>query len=362
MKYVDEYRNPDVAKKIIRQICDLSNRLDGEVRFMEVCGTHTMAIARTGVRKLIPEKINLLSGPGCPVCVTPDSYLCKTFHYSKMEDVVLTTFGDMMKVPVSGKSLEGMKSEGSSIFTVYSAIDALKIAESSPEKKVIFLAVGFETTAPTVAVAVKIAYEKKLENFFILTGHKLIPPALSSLVKDPELKINGFICPGHVSTIIGKKPYDFLAKDYKLPCVIAGFEPLDVIQAILLLLKQLVGEEAKVEIQYSRAVRSEGNRKAQGLMYEVFEVCESEWRGLGKIAESGLKLRSKFSEFDAEEQFPVEVKDEQEYTGCICGEILRGIKKPSECKLFKTKCTPENPVGPCMVSSEGTCAAYFKYE
>lgn len=361
MKYFDEYQDPDLARRMIERICDLSSKIPGEIRLMEVCGTHTTAIGKTGVRKLIPEKVELLSGPGCPVCVTPNSYLCKAFHYSRTSDVIITTFGDMMRVPVSGNSLEKEKSDSGHITIVYSAADSLKIAEENPQKKIIFLAVGFETTAPTVAATIKIARKKKIKNFYILTGHKLIPPALSGLVNDPELQVNGFICPGHVSTIIGKEPYEFIACDYKLPCVIAGFETLDVIQAVFMLLLQLVEKKAKVEIQYRRAVRAEGNKKALKLMYEVFETCESEWRGLGKIPESGLKVRSEFSSFDAESRFPVEVSDVQEDAGCICGEVLRGIKKPSDCKLFKTRCTPENPVGACMVSSEGTCAAYFKY-
>ena len=361
MKYLDEYQNPDIARKIIERIRELSGNISGEIRLMEVCGTHTMAIGKTGMRKLIPEKIDLLSGPGCPVCVTPNSYLSKAIHYSRTKDVIITTFGDMMRIPVSGNSLEREKGKGSSTSIVYSAADSLKIAEENPRKNVIFLAVGFETTAPTVAATIKIASEKKIRNFYILTGHKLIPPALRTLVKDPELEVNGFICPGHVSTIIGKEPYDFIAEDYKLPCVIAGFETLDVIQAVFMLLRQLVEGKAKVEIQYKRAVRVEGNKKALKLMHEVFEISESEWRGLGEIPASGLKLKSEFSSFDAESQFPVDVPDVQEDTDCICGEVLRGIKKPFDCKLFRTRCSPENPVGACMVSSEGTCAAYFKY-
>ncbi len=361
MKYVDEFSNPDIAKRIIERIHGLAERLGNPVSLMEVCGTHTMSIARAGVKKLLPEKVNVLSGPGCPVCVCPDSYLSRAISYSKRKDFIVATFGDMIKVPVSGNSLERMKSEGSTILTVYSAIDALKIAQDNPDKNVVFLAVGFETTAPTVAATIKDARRSNAENFCVLTGHKLIPPALSALVNDPDLRVDGFICPGHVSTIIGRELYDFIARDYKLPCVIAGFEPLDVLQAIFMLLKQLVDEEPKVEIQYSRAVKPEGNKKALKLMHEIFEVCESEWRGLGKIADSGLRVREEFSSFDAGVRFPVEAGEVQEYPGCICGEILCGRKSPSDCSLFGTTCTPENPVGPCMVSSEGTCAAHFKY-
>ena len=361
MKYLDEYKNPDIALKLISKICDLSEKLNGEVNLMEVCGTHTMAIGRTGIRKLIGNKINLLSGPGCPVCVSPDSYLSRAIAYSEMKDVIITTFGDMLRVPVSGSTLYEKRAEGSSVVAVYSPADALKVAEDNPGKKIIFLAVGFETTAPTIAATIKNACEKNVTNFFILSGHKLIPPALRILVKDTELKVNGFICPGHVSTIIGKEPYDFLAEDYNLPCVIGGFEPLDVIQTIFMLLRQLIAGEAKVEIQYSRAVKDEGNGKARDLMYEVFEVCDSEWRGLGNMTRSGLKLREKYLPFDAEVRFPVNTEEKQGNTDCICGEILRGIKKPLDCRLFGTMCTPENPVGPCMVSSEGTCAAYFRY-
>ncbi len=363
MKYIDEYRNPRIAQKLLDEIrtllCDCA---DGMV-LMEVCGTHTMSIARAGIRRLLAGKIRLLSGPGCPVCVTPNHYLDKAVAYGRRKDVILATFGDMMKVPGSSSSLEKEKSKGTSVIVVYSPLDALKIAEQNPQKKIIFLGIGFETTAPTVAATIKIAREKNTKNFFVHCGHKLVPPAMKVLVNDPELRIDGFICPGHVSALIGSRPYDFIARDYGIPCVIAGFEPIDILQTILMLVRQIVGKDAPlIEIQYSRVVRAEGNVKALEMMSEVFEVTKSdEWRGLGTIPESGLKLNEHFCDFDAEENITVEVEETVEHPGCICGAILRGVKTPPECGLFKKVCTPENPIGACMVSSEGTCAAYYKY-
>ncbi|HDN67834.1 MAG TPA: hydrogenase formation protein HypD, partial [Firmicutes bacterium] len=281
---------------------------------------------------------------------------------TKRDDVVITTFGDMLRVPGSSSSLEKQKGSGGDVVVVYSPLEALKIAQKTPGKKIIFLAIGFETTAPTVAATIKIAQEKSIQNFFVFSGHKLIPPAMRALVGHKDLHIDGFICPGHVSTIIGSKPYQPIAEEYGIPCVVTGFEPLDIVQAIFMLIYQIVTQETpKVQIQYRRSVREEGNPKALDLMEEVFEIEQSDWRGLGGIPESGLKVKESFSAFDAEANIQVQVEETRENKGCICGAVLRGVSTPLDCPLFGRICTPENPIGPCMVSSEGTCAAYFKY-
>lgn len=363
MEYLKEYRNSEIVKKIVEEIEKEARGYTYPINLMEVCGTHAMAIGKFGIRKLLPENINLLSGPGCPVCVSPNSYIDKAIEFSKIPDTIITTFGDMMKVPGSFSSLEKEKVNGAKIEVVYSCLDGLKIAEDNPNKNIIFLGIGFETTAPTIAATVKIARERNLKNFFVFSGHKLIPPAMEALVKDKEVKIDGFICPGHVSTIIGSAPYMFIPEQYNTPAVIAGFEPVDIFQAIYLLVRKKVrGEKPSVEIQYKRSVRENGNQKALKIMYQVFEISDSQWRGLGNIPESGLRIKKEYERFDAEKNFEVEEKESKEACGCICGDILKGIKKPTECKLFSKVCNPENPVGPCMVSSEGSCAAYYRYE
>ena len=362
MKYIDEYRDTALIQKLKRKIHHILQHYPKELVLMEVCGTHTMIIFRSGLQKLLPQNIYLLSGPGCPVCVTSNHYLDKAIAYGRRDDVIITTFGDMMKVPGSSSSLEKEKGTGGDIRVVYSALDALKIAQDNPEKKVIFLGIGFETTAPTVAATIKIAKEQNIQNFFILSGHKLMPPAMEALVNDRRIHIDGFICPGHVSTVIGSKPYEFIATEYKIPCVVTGFEPVDIMSAIFMLIQQIVETKSpEVQIEYTRSVKEEGNKKALRLMREVFEITDSSWRGIGNIPASGLKIKEKFSSFDAEANIEVEVEKSKENKGCICGDILRGIKRPPDCKLFKKVCTPENPVGACMVSSEGTCSAYFKY-
>lgn len=362
MRYIDEYRDPGLIQMLMTKIDHLQQHYPKELFLMEVCGTHTMAIFRSGLRNLLPKNIRLLSGPGCPVCVTPNHYLDKAIAYTRRDDVIITTFGDMIKVPGSSSSLEKEKGRGGDIRVVYSVMDALKIAQEYPGKNIIFLGIGFETTAPTLAATIKMAKEKNIQNFSVFSGHKLIPPAMQALVGAKELHIDGFICPGHVSTIIGGRPYGFIAREYKIPCVVAGFEPLDIVQAIFMLIQQIVNQDPpSVRIQYTRSVKEEGNPKALDLMEEVFEIKDSEWRGIGDIPESGLKIRGNFSSFDAEVNIEVEVEDTKENKGCICGPILRGIKTPLDCKLFKKGCSPENPIGACMVSSEGTCAAYFKY-
>lgn len=329
---------------------------------MEVCGTHTMAISRYGLRQLIPENINLISGPGCPVCVTPTSDIDWIIEIARQYDVSVFTFGDMFRVPGTESSLYNERSRGRDIKICYSPADVLNFAKNNPDKKVIFIAIGFETTIPLTSVIVKRAYKENIDNFFIYNTHKLVPEALELLLVDREVKINAFLCPGHVSVIIGSKPYNFIAEDYHIPCVISGFEPMDILESIATIIRQINKGIAEVEIQYRRVVREEGNPTAVKLMYEVFDKSDSLWRGLGNISGSGLKLKNKFLKFDAKTFFPVKRIKSREPAGCECGDVLKGIKKPAECRLFSKICKPENPVGPCMVSSEGSCAAYYKYE
>jgi len=360
MKYIDEFRDNRIAKKISRAIFANAKGLK-RINLMEVCGTHTMSICKFGIRKLLPENINLISGPGCPVCVTPKSYIDKAIAFSRLPQTIIVTFGDMMRVPGSYSSLIEEKSKGASIKVVYSPLDAINIAEENADKKVIFLGVGFETTTPAVAATLVYAKKKKMKNFFVFAGHKIIPPAMKALAEDREVNIQGFLCPAHVSTIIGMSPYSGIAKKYNIPCVIAGFEPLDILQGILMLIEQIRSKKAKVENQYKRVVRRKGNEKALCLMDEVFSVRDTEWRGIGKIRRSGLKLNKDYSMFDPEKEFSLPRIKTKSDAGCICGSVLKGTKAPFDCKLFGKRCTPERPVGACMVSSEGTCAAYFKY-
>lgn len=359
MKYVDEFRDKRKIKELSKKISDIAGKRT--ITLMEVCGTHTQSFFRYGLRSLLPQNIRLLSGPGCPVCVSPNSFLDKAIAYARKKDLIVISFGDMLRVPGSTSSLEREKAKGSDIRIVYSTLDALKIAKENRNRKIVFLGVGFETTTPVVAASVLEAKQNYLSNYFILSAHKLIPPAMKVLVDTKELEVDGFICPGHVSTIIGSKPYRFIAGRYRTPCVIAGFEPLDIMQAIYMLIKQITEKRAEVEIQYIRSVREEGNPKALDIIYNVFEITDSEWRGLGEISASGLRMKSEFSDFDAEVSIDVEVEATKEHPECICGQILRGVKNPLECSLFKKVCTPQSPVGACMVSSEGTCAAYYKY-
>ncbi len=329
---------------------------------MEVCGTHTDTFFKFGLKTLLPKNVNLISGPGCPVCVTDASYIDNAISLAGSKDVIITTFGDMMKVPGSSSSLYKERARGGDVRIVYSTLDALRIAECHPSKKVIFLGVGFETTAPTIGMAILEAKKKKIKNFFIYSAHKLIPPALKCLLKDSEACIDGFILPAHVSTIIGADAYDFL-KRFNVPCVIAGFEPLDMLQGIAMLLNQLKSKRPKVEVQYNRVVKKAGNKKAQRVLKKVFRVSDSIWRGIGNIPRSGLKIANEFSSFDAEKHFNIKrVTSSPGYEKhCLCGEILKGKNIPPDCRLFAKICTPEDPKGPCMVSSEGSCSIHYKY-
>ena len=357
MKYVDEYRNKEIAQKILRQIKSISKK---KINLMEVCGTHTLAIFRNGIRKMLPSNINLISGPGCPVCVTPISYIDEIIALSRGENFIITTFGDMIRVPGSTSTLEKEKTDGADIRIVYSTLDTLKIAQDNSSKEVVFMGVGFETTSPTIASAVLKAQKEKIENFSVLSVAKIIPPAMKALLGGEELNIDGFICPGHVSAIIGSKPYNFITAQHKVPCVICGFEPLDILQSIYMLVKQIEDGRAEVEIQYERVVKPEGNKIALDKINEVFKVVDSDWRGIGNIPLSGLEIKDKYRQFNAR-KFVVETEETKEPKGCRCGEVLRGVITPPECPLFGEICTPENPQGACMVSTEGTCAAYYKY-
>ncbi len=363
MKYVDEYRNLKLAKKLSQKIHELVGDDSRNYNFMEVCGTHTDTFFKFGLKTLLPESVNLLAGPGCPVCVTEASFIDNAIFLAGLKDVMITTFGDMVKVPGSSSSLYKERAEGRDIRIVYSTLDALKIAENNPSKDIVFLGVGFETTAPTIAMAILEAKKKKMKNFFIYSAHKLIPPALKILLKDPDVCVDGFILPAHVSTIIGADPYDFLKK-LKVPSVIAGFEPLDMLQGIAMLLNQLKSKRPKVEVQYNRVVKKGGNKKAQRVLKKVFRTSDSTWRGIGNIPRSGLRIANEFSSFDAEKHFNIKkTTSPSEYEKhCLCGEILKGKNIPPDCRLFAKVCTPEDPKGPCMVSSEGSCSIHYKYK
>jgi hydrogenase expression/formation protein HypD len=361
LKYSAEFRNPEVAAKFLESIQGLNDKLDKTISLMEVCGTHTMAIYRHGIRTLLPSKVRLTSGPGCPVCVTPVDFVDKAVALAHMPDVIVTTFGDMMRVPGSATSLLQEKAKGADVRIVYSPLDAVSIACKNPQRMVVFLGVGFETTAPTIAASILDAAAQEIKNFFVLSAHKTMPQAMSALTADPELNIDGYLCPAHVSTIIGANAYIPLSTARNIPCVITGFEPVDILQGIDMLVRQIVTNDVRVENQYSRFVRPEGNQQALSILQRVFEPCDARWRGLGVIPGSGLAIRDEYSHFDIEKQIDIVIEPPIEHAGCRCGEILMGKISPSDCPLFGTSCTPEEPVGACMVSSEGVCSAAYKY-
>lgn len=357
MQYIEEYRKKDLILALSAELQKISKK---EITLMEVCGGHTMAIHRFGLHALLPPTIRLLSGPGCPVCVSSQHFLDLAIAYSKIPGVIVTTYGDLIRVPGSESSLEKEKANGRDIRIVYSVLDSLEIARHNPDNNVIFLGIGFETTSPATAAAIVEASKEKLTNFFVLSAHKVMPPVMKALVEE-GVKIDGFIAPGHVSAITGTSIYNELAEVCGLGVVIAGFEPVDLMQSILMLVRQLEQRMPKVEIQYQRVVQNDGNKIAQKLLLEVFELKDDRWRGLGIIPESGLKIRKEFAAYDAEKQFAITVPEPADPKGCICGSILRGLKTPIDCPLFSKACTPSNPVGACMVSGEGTCATYYKY-
>ncbi|MFL0246752.1 hydrogenase formation protein HypD [Candidatus Clostridium stratigraminis] len=346
----------------IHKILEYINSFDEKINLMEVCGTHTNAISKFGIRSALRENINLISGPGCPVCVTPDLYLDYIYDLSLKEEVIIATYGDMIRVPGSLPSLtlENAKAKGANVKMVYSSMDAVNIAEENPTKKVVFLGIGFETTAPATAIAVREAKGKGLKNFFVLSIHKLVEPVMRLLLEDETLKINGFLCPGHVAVVIGEKGFEFL-EEYHCPAAIAGFEMDEVLEGIFFIIKSLKEKNFKIKNPYSKLVKHEGNRVAKDLINSTFIEVDDPWRGIGTVSKSGLKLNNEYKQFDIENTYPINVKDTNRNNGCKCGDILKGKLRPNECPLFEKVCTPENPIGPCMVSGEGSCAAYYKY-
>ncbi len=347
-----------MAKRLIERIHRRSTR---PTRLMEFCGGHTVAIFKYGIRQLLPPTIEMLSGPGCPVCVTASADLDRAIALSRLPDVIITSFGDMIRVPGSYSSLQQARAEGSDVRVVYSAQDALHIARDNPGKPVIFIGIGFETTAPTIAATILQAEQEKINNYYVLSLHKLCPPIMKVLLDLGEVRLNGIVCPGHVSTIIGSYPYRFIPDSYNIACVVSGFEPLDILLCVDRLVNQIETEKPEVEIAYKRGVKPEGNQPALKLMYTVFEVGDADWRGIGVVPSSGLVFREKYRRFDAGTNFDINPGPTRETPGCICGSILRGVSNPLDCPLFRQSCTPEHPVGPCMVSSEGSCATYYHY-
>lgn len=353
-----QFKDPHLAQGLLKAIHSFAPE---GAQIMEVCGTHTVSIARNGIRALMPEGTRLLSGPGCPVCVTSNRDIDTVIALSRIPEVTITTFGDMVRVPGSTSSLLKEKAAGAQVEIVYSPLDAIAFAQAHPERQVVFVGVGFETTTPLVAMAIKRAKALGLKNFSVFAAHKNMPHALELIVSDPSLKVDALILPGHVSTIIGAQPYRFLAERYGIPGVITGFEPVDVLQGIAMLMRQLHEGRAEIEIAYSRGVMPQGNPVALAAIDEVFETCTTSWRGLGEIEGSGYRIREKFAELDAVRRFQPEVEPTQEPKACRCGDVLCGALAPDACPLFATTCSPENPIGPCMVSSEGSCAAYYRY-
>ncbi len=361
MKHSSEYRDPVIAGKLLAEITELVADYPGVMTLMEVCGTHTMAIHQHGIRTLLPPQIRLISGPGCPVCVTPIHYVDHAIALSRRPQTIIATFGDMMRVPGSSSNLLQEKARGADVRIVYSPLDAVALAEKNSQVAIVFLGIGFETTAPTIAGSILEAQRRGLNNFFVLGAHKTMPTPMQVLAADPELQVSGFLAPAHVSAVIGADAYQPLVANCHIPCVVTGFEPLDVLLGIKMLSRQIIAGVAAVEIEYSRLVRREGNRKAQQLLAQVFTPADARWRGIGIIPNSGLDFRPEYAAFDAAIQLPVTVEESIEPAGCRCGDILKGKIAPQDCPLFAWRCTPQDPVGACMVSSEGTCAAAYKY-
>ena len=361
MKFQDEFRDRDLVQNMAANIRCMAGRLAAPVNFMEVCGTHTMSIYQYGIRSLLPENVRLISGPGCPVCVTPIGYVDKAVACTADPRNIVATFGDMLRVPGSHSSLMEERAKGADVRIVYSPLDAVSLAKNHPERRVVFLGVGFETTTPAVAAAILEAAKSGLANFSVLASHKTIPIPMELLTSDPELGLSGYLCPAHVSTVIGGDAYKPLAEKYHIPCVVTGFEPADVMQGIEMLLAQVLRGEGKVEIQYNRAVSWAGNPKARAVIAQVFEPCDTDWRGLGLLPGTGMAIRAEYAKFDAEKALTLDVPEALENPACLCGEVLKGKLEPFGCPLFAKACPPESPVGACMVSSEGTCAAAYKY-
>jgi hydrogenase expression/formation protein HypD len=348
LKHIEEYRDADISKHLVAKIKATSKR---NIRLMEVCGTHTVSIFRSGIRTLLPQTITLLSGPGCPVCVTDQREIDVFIELARLDDVI----------PGSNSSLQKESAEGHDIRIVYSTFDALEVAQKNPDKKVVFLGVGFETTAPTIAASILQAARLKVDNYSVISAHKLVPPALETLMSLEDVQLDGFILPGHVSVIIGLEAYRPFFDRYQIPCVAAGFEPADILQAVGRLVTMIETRNPALENAYPRAVTEAGNTKAQKILQDIFKPADACWRGIGLIPQSGLKIRDEFAVHDTEKQFEIRIPEPKIPQGCACGEILTGKKSPPDCKLYRKVCTPTDPVGPCMVSTEGTCAAYYRY-
>jgi hydrogenase expression/formation protein HypD len=366
MKFIDEFRNAHLAHALINRMKgQIAVRINGNIRqtmrFMEFCGGHTHAIMRFGIRKLLPPEIEMLSGPGCPVCVTSSLDLDRAIAFSQIPGVILATFGDMIRVRGSQGSLQDERARGADVRVVYSPLDALHLAEKHPDRPVIFLGVGFETTAPGVAASILEAEAKGLKNYFVLSLHKLTPPATRAILDAGAMKLSGILGPGHVTTVIGSEAWKFLPEQYGVPIAVTGFEPLDILRGIGILVEQIDKKQKRVDNAYSRSVLPKGNRTALTIMNRVFGIHDAEWRGLGILSKSGLSIREEYASFDASKGFQVNIASSQEPPGCRCGEVLRGLLNPLQCPLFQRVCNFENPVGPCMVSAEGACSAYLQY-
>ena len=351
----------EFARELVQKIGEMAASTGRKLRFMEVCGTHTVAIFRAGLRQMLPETVELVSGPGCPVCVTPDDYMDKAIAYAQREDVIIATFGDMLKVPGSKSSLNEAKTNGADIRIVYSPLDSIAIAKENPDKKVIFLAVGFETTAPTAAATVLAAEQQGITNLFMLSAQKLVPPVMETLLSDEEVHVDGFILPGHVSVVTGTGVYEPVIRKYHVPGVVTGFEPIQILRGLYRLVQQVANGKAQVENEYTDVVKPEGNPVSMAITNKVYEPCDTGWRGMGIVPLSGLKMKAEYTRFDIEQVLPLEVEPVTKKTACRCGEVLRGIVTPKECPLFGKACVPTHAIGPCMVSVEGVCAAWFKY-
>ncbi len=361
MKHIDEYRDPALVKGLLQGIEKRAAQAQAPVTIMEVCGSHTNAIGKYGIRGMLPESIRLVSGPGCPVCVTSVHDIDCALHLAGRSGVVFATFGDMLRVPgTGGRSLQQLRAEGADIRIVASPTDCLQIAAEAPDREIVFMGIGFETTSPAIAAVIKTAEKRGVANFSVLSAHKVIPPAIDVLISDPALALDGFLCPGHVSIVIGADAYRPIV-DAGRSAVITGFEPVDILEGVYMILGQIIENKPDVAIQYTRGVKREGSPPARQLLNEVFNSADARWRGLGIIPGSGLCIREEYQSLDALHKFDIPEIQSEEPKGCRCGDILRGIIRPPECPLFRTACNPASPVGPCMVSSEGTCAAYYKY-
>jgi hydrogenase expression/formation protein HypD len=361
VKYIDEYRDKKLVRIMAVNIAEIMP--DEPVNIMEVCGTHTQSIFKFGLKDLLPRNLNLISGPGCPVCVSDQGYIDAAIELARNKNNIILTFGDMLRVPGKRSTLEGERSRGSEVHMVYSPLDSIKFAESNPNKSVIFLAVGFETTAPAIGLTLLAAQKRKINNLSFFSALKLMPPVIKNILNDRAAKIDGLLCPGHVSSIIGSNAYRFITRKYKKACCVAGFEPLDILEGIYILIKQIINNKPEPANQYTRAVTPEGNAKARSVIRKVFKPADASWRGLGIIRGSGLAIRDEYARFDTRKVFPIrETRDSREgLSRCRCGEVIKGCITPRDCPLFKKACAPEHPYGPCMVSFEGACNAYYKY-